>query len=469
MYPSKLIRLYSCFDSRELEALHKWEQFPLHNRDSKVQELVFLLSSKRQLTPNNTQKKRLFKVLFPQENYNDLQWRRLVSKTVQCLEHFVQFWMQKQKPIEAQKNLLLFLQQRQRPKLAQQQLQKTTRALDKTTVQTHAHYYQHYQLQMLAFEADASQARMQATNLQHLVDNLSVSFMIETLRLAFTAYSHQRIYKTDYRIPFLTQVVEQAQQEAFQHSTALQLYLKAYQSIVAQQDAAHFEPFKAALLKHASILSSKEQRSLYNLAINYCIRQINSDESHHYMQQVFELYQQGINNQILLSNGRLSRFAYKNIVAVGLRLHAYDWIKDFIETYAAHVEARFRENHYHYNLCKWYFAIGDYDKAMQRLVQVEYDDLFLNLDAKTTLMKIYYETQNFGTLEAFFHSFGIYLQHKDILGYHRENYQNILRHTKKLLALTPYDHHARASLQRSIAKTQPLTERPWLLEQLARL
>ena len=151
---------------------------------------------------------------------------------------------------------------------------------------------------------------------------------------------------------------------------------------------------------------------------------------------------------------------------MGLRLEEYDWVADFITNYAAHLEEAYRANYYHYNLCKWYFAKGEYDKALERLIQVEYDDLFLNLDAKTTLMKIYYETENFIPLEAFFHSFGIYLQRKDIMGYHRKNYQHILRFTKKLLTLPAYDKVGKAALQQSILETQPLTERPWLLQQL---
>ncbi len=469
MQHSKLLRLYTCFDSQELEALHKWVHSPLHNKDENVQQLILHLSTKRQLTPTSVKKERLFKAVYPHQKYDDQQWRRLVSKTVQCLEKFVQFWMTKQQTFNGQQQLLLFLQQRQRPKLAQQQARKVERLLEQAKVQTHEHYYQTYQFQTASFEESAQQARMKATNLQLLIDNFSMAFMLETLRLACTAHSHQSLYKTAYELPFLPAVLQQAQQAAFQEVIALQLYLKAYQSLVEQRDAIHFEIFKAYLLEQAAVLSPKEQRSLYNLAINYCIRHINSNESQHYMQQVFELYQQGISSQILLSNGQLSRFAYKNIAAVGLRLGAYDWVKEFIDTYAAYLETSYRDNYYHYNLCKWYFSIGDYDKAMERLVQVEYDDLFLNLDAKTTLMKIYYETNNFTTLEAFFNSFGSYLQRKEIMGYHRKNYQHILRLTKKLLALAPYDKAARATLAKSIQETQPLTERPWLLQQLAQL
>lgn len=98
----------------------------------------------------------------------------------------------------------------------------------------------------------------------------------------------------------------------------------------------------------------------------------------------------------------LSRFTYKNIVAVGLRLKEYDWTATYIPTYAKYLEVAYRENYQHYTTSKLYFSKGEYDAAMQRLIQVEYDDLFLNLDAKTMLMKIYYETQSYNALDAFF-------------------------------------------------------------------
>lgn len=469
MQQSKLIQLYTCFDSQELEALHKWVNSPLHNKDPKVQQLVLHLSSRRQLTPTNLDKKRLFKAIYPHQAYEDQQWRRLVSKTVQCLEKFVQFWMSKQDTVYQQQQLLLFLQQHQRPKLAQQQAKKVAQLLEQAPTQTSSYYYQSYQLKKAVFEADAQQNRMTATNLQSLIHDFSISFMIESLHLACTAHSHQNLYKSAYEMPFLEQVLKQIEEPIYQESIALQLYAKAYRSLVAYQDDSHFETFKAYLLTHAAILSPAEQKNLYTLAINYCVRHINHNESQHYMQQVFELYQQGIANEVLLSNGQLSRFAYKNIAAVGLRLGEYDWVATFIKEYLPYLEEGYRANYYHYNLCKWHFAKGDYDQALELLGQVEYDDLFLNLDAKTTLMKIYYETQNFLPLEAFFHSFAIYLQRKDIMGYHRKNYQHILKLTKKLVALPPYDTAAKVALKESILSTHPLTERPWLLQQLTQL
>ncbi|CAA6815918.1 MAG: Unknown protein [uncultured Aureispira sp.] len=469
MIKSKLIQLYTCLDRTELEAFHKWLKSPLHNSDNDLSKLFIYIGSRRVLSKTSLDKNRVFKQLFPTETYQDLKLRRLMSKGIKHLENFVHFWMSKKNTLEQQKNVATFLRTRNRPLLAQQQWAKGKKALALQVDKTHAYYYKKYQLEQEHFEQAASQSRMRATNLQAIVNSFSIAFVIETLRYACTAISHKNLYATNYNIPLLDEILDLAKQSPYLDIAAIQLYYQAYMALTIPKDSIHFELLKRNLLKQEGLLPTKERKDLYTLAINYCIRRINSDESQKFIREVFELYKQGLKNKALLDNGILSRFTYKNIASAGLRLHEYDWIANYISSYAVYVEADYRESYQHYNTSKLYFAKEDYDQAMQRLIQVEYDDLFLNLDAKTMLMKIYYETQSYDALDAFFHSFTIYLQRKEIMGYHRENYLNIIRLTKKLLELPPRNPKAQQQLQDNIDSMQPLTERAWLLEQLRKI
>jgi len=469
MIKSKLIQLYTCLDRTELEAFHKWLKSPLHNSDTDLTTLFFYISSRRALSKTSIDKKRVFKHLFPKESYKDLKLRRLMSKGIKNLENFVHFWMSKKNTFEQQKNVAIFLRTHNQPQLAQQQWAKGKKELGLQTEKTHSYYYKKYQLEQEHFEQVATQSRMRPTNLQVLVDNFSTAFIIENLRYACTIISHKNLYATNYTIPLLEEILTLSNQIPYIDIPAIQLYYQAYMALTVPNDTTYFELLKRNLLKHETLLPTKERKDLYTLAINYCIRRINSDESQKFIREVFELYKHGLKNKTLLDNGVLSRFTYKNIASAGLRLKEYDWIANYISTYAIYVEADYRESYQHYNTSKLYFAKGDYNQAMQRLIQVEYDDLFLNLDAKTMLMKIYYETHSHDALDAFFHSFTIYLQRKEIMGYHRENYLNIIRLTKKLLELPPRNPKARQQLQNSIDSLQPLTERAWLLEQLSRI
>ena len=103
---------------------------------------------------------------------------------------------------------------------------------------------------------------------------------------------------------------------------------------------------------------------------------------------------------------------------------------------------------------------------MRLLQQVDFDDIFMNMDAKVMLLKMYYHTQQLEALDALLNSFDVFLHRKKILSYHRDNYQNIVRLLRKLVNIPPFDKKGKQQLQTLIQATHPLTEKAWLLEQL---
>jgi hypothetical protein len=163
----------------------------------------------------------------------------------------------------------------------------------------------------------------------------------------------------------------------------------------------------------------------------------------------------------------LSRFAYKNIVALGLRMEAYDWISYFLENYTKYLERRFRENYYNYNFARLSYSRNDYKASMESLSKVGTNDVLLNIDAKVLQLKMYYELDEFDALDSLITSMGTFIRRKNMLTYHRENYRNILKYFQKLSALNHLDKQALSALREEISKESVLTEKRWLLEQLS--
>jgi len=62
-----------------------------------------------------------------------------------------------------------------------------------------------------------------------------------------------------------------------------------------------------------------------------------------------------------------------------------------------------------------------------------------------------------------------YINRKKVLGYHKTTFTNLIRLTKKLIRINPFDAKQREKLRAEILSTNPLTEREWLLEQLKKL
>lgn len=468
MENSKFIALYNCLDSQELEGLHKWIKSPLHNSNPDLIKLFNYISSRRKITATSVQKQRVYKHLYPNEKYNDLQLRKLMSQGKIALENFVKFWMSKKDEFLQQKYLIDYLLDHKQHKLAQQHLTKAKLSQNKSNVQNHKYYYQQYQLEEENFEQIGTQTRIRSTNLQAIFDNLSIAFIIENLRYACIAITHQNLYKTSYQVPFLEAILTQIKQPPYTNIQAIQLYYYAYMSLSKPETTTYFESLKDRLLKYGTILTATETRSLYMIAINYCIKRINTDETQQYIRQVFELYQQGLKDKILLDNGILSRFTYKNIATAALHIQEFEWTENYIQDYVAYLEPSYQENYLHYNTAKLHFAKAEYNQALQLLTQVEYDDLFLNIDAKMMLLKIYYEQGSFDALDSLLHSFNTFLQRKLVMSYHKTNYSNIIRLSRKLFELPSHNKTAKQELIELINNTHPLTERQWLLEQLAK-
>lgn len=153
-------------------------------------------------------------------------------------------------------------------------------------------------------------------------------------------------------------------------------------------------------------------------------------------------------------------------MTLGLILREYAWLEHFIQDYRRYLLPAHRESMYSFCRARLEYSRQNYDRALQLLQKADYEDLLLNLSAKAVLLKIFYELAEFDLLDAHLNAMTTFLNRKKIMAYQKENYQNLLRYTRKLLELKPYDGADKAALIQQIQTTKALAEREWLLEQL---
>jgi hypothetical protein len=130
----------------------------------------------------------------------------------------------------------------------------------------------------------------------------------------------------------------------------------------------------------------------------------------------------------------LSPAVYKNITTLAFLLDEMEWIYHFIQNYTQHLPEEHRDSYYNFNMANYYFKKNDYGKVIELLSHVEYSDFFIQLSAKSLLMKTYFELKEFMPFDSLVHSFKILLQSKKGLGYHRNNYLNFIKYCRKLLS-----------------------------------
>jgi hypothetical protein len=232
-----------------------------------------------------------------------------------------------------------------------------------------------------------------------------------------------------------------AESAAFDDVPLVRIYLQIVYTLQEKDGDKAFETLSQLLTQHIGLFPKEEAEQFYAFAVNYCIRQINKGDTE-----------------------------YKNIVTVALRARELAWAAAFIKDNIGYVPAYDRDNAYTFNMARYAFAARRYDEVLQLLSTVEYDDVFYQLDAKTTLMKTYYELGEYQPLQSLKDSFRLLLsRNKKISDTQRTVYNNFVRYTLKLFRADVKDRKKIATLQKEIETIRQIADKSWLKEKLGEM
>lgn len=460
MKDSRLAELFLQLSKKECLEIEKALESPFFNQRKELITLWHLLSQTKEIPSKET----VFKALFPTEKYDAQKIYFLMSWLHGLIERVLFILQIEEKEIN--KNLVLseLYRKKDLTKHFQHSLSDAKHKQQKIGKQDAVCFRENYEMELQQYEY-SKHNRTVAQNLQNLHNALDYSYMIEKLQHACIAISHQTVYQTEYNtglLPYIIQYIEK-HEETLDVPT-LKIYYYCYLSLTKPSEKAHFEAFKGLIVTYFNLFRTNDIRDLYLLAINYCIKKHNAgDESFAHIG--LELYKKALIEGFLLENNTISRFAYRNIVAWALLFEEFAWTENFINDYKNRLERTYRDSMYSFCLSKLEYSRKNYQAAMLLLQRAEYRDILLALAAKTILMKIYYELDEYDVLEAHLSSMRAYIKRKRVLGYHKTNYLNIINFTQKLM-LAENNKQKINDLREAIEKAEVLTEKEWLLDQL---
>lgn len=390
-----------------------------------------------------------------------------MSEFLDVLEAFLRYESWQENPYEQWLDAAKMYRERQLSTEAGAMLQKAEAQLSEQPLRDAQYFLSDYRLQEERLAQNP--ARDAALNLQELADSLARFFAAELLRNACSAASHSAIYRTDYQLPYLDAVLADCAAGKYDSVPVILLYYYSYRCLTQPGTSEHFFKYKSLLTSVEDSLSSSEMRDALLFGINYCIRRLNTDAPE-FMREVLELYKFGLAAETFIENGHLSRFSYKNIVAAALKVEETEWVATFIDQYSPLLAPEFRLPYERFCRAKLCYQQGDLNEARNLLHDLAFDDVFMELNVRVSLMKIYFESGQWRLLEGFLTSFERFVSRKKMLAYHAPNYRNIIQFTLKLMhwksgkkSLPPEE---KQQLRHQMESTRPLTEREWLMERL---
>ncbi len=470
MYRSRLVTLLRTLDQKEWRALHKWLESPAHNQREDVRRLARYLSEKGHLSrPDALRKEAVWEQIFGTVPYDDERMRQVMHFLLKAVEDMLLYHTLIADRVRTMTTLASVFRRRGLDKLFESTMKQVRKLQARQPWRNELYFRNQYLIEQEQYSYQSGFRRLHL-NLQEMSDALDLTYIVDKLRQSCLMLAHQTVYQADYRIGLIDAVLAHVAQHHLLCHPAIAIYYHIYHTLADREQERHFFELRAQIEQHHDKFPQAEMRDIYLFAINYCIGRINAGKES-FIRQAFELYRSGLEQGLLIESRGISVWTFRNVVTNGVYLGEFEWVSHFIDEYQHLLEEKFRHSTVLYCRAQLHFARKEYDEAMRLLAQSDFDDILINLRAKTMLARMYFEEGEFEALESLLESMRTYMQRKKVMGYHRANFQNFLKLTRRLVRLNPFDKGKRDELKREIESAQPMTlsEKQWLLTQLEQM
>lgn len=473
MKNSKLVNSISNFNKYEKNRFKKFLQSPYFN---KSRDLIILFDEISKLLDKNKyealDKPYLWKKMNGKQAYDDVRFRKYCSDLLKLVESFLAQEAFEKEPLSKVTYLMEGLTEKKFEKLQNSVINSAGKISEKSNIRSADFYFHQYKIEDSIYALNEYETRRSdRTNIEAISNNLDRFYIAEKLRLICAVTTQQNFVNHEYQLDFIDEIRNYLKGDKYKDVPPIALYSQILLTLSEQDVEAHYFKLKAYLDKYGLLFPKKEARDvLYMAAQNYCIRKINQGNQK-FLNELFILYQDLLEKEIILGDGELSPWYFRNVVVIALRLGEFEWTEKFINRYKGYLPETFRENAVTFNLAQVYFYQKKYDKVIHQLQNVEYEDVTYNLNSKSMLLATYYETDEIEPLVSLMESFRTYLnRHKEIPQSRKVHYQNLIRYAKRLIKIMPSDRKAIEKLKTEISDNKNyIASYNWLNDKIVEL
>ncbi len=470
MNGSKFVKILATFNREDRRLLNKY----LRDRKTSINSVLFKLCDYALLNCENSKKisnRDVFKTIYGNKViYDEKRYRYLLAEGIKVLESFLI-----QNEIEndsALQNLLLAKAYRkhQLDKQHARVLKKANQQIEESPLRNRTYHYYKHEFQKEDLESRFDNQRRGELNLSNESNHLHKYFlmdslMIESFRLTYEIYNPNKIVKSNFDKKTILEMVKKQEKD----SPGIAVYQSIYLLLSEPDNTQHYQDLKKTVQKYWEQFPFAESKGILIAVINYCIRKIN-EQARSFITECFEWYQWGLGNGILLENGVLSSYNYKNIIT--LCLHSEQDVglaEKTLEQHKSLLEPAKAENIYSYNLARVHFHAKSYGQTVDLLQSIKYNDLLDELDGRRMLLRIYFEEKEWVVLDSFLLSFIAFINRQKSLGYHKDYYLNLVRYVKKALKFPSFNTIKKKKFIEEIKGVRKMNDKQWLVDQLDRM
>jgi hypothetical protein len=457
---SILFDLLKTLSIKEKNAFLRFVQSPYYGaRPESVHlaELILHAASELRALDKSTVFPKVFGIKAP---FDDARMRKAMEHLLRLLEQFLVTEIRDQEDFEYRLRLVSLLKERKQEKLLRRRMALPLPFPQVEANWTAEHFEQAARWFQLLYDHRSTTRREHDPQLyERVIQCQTVALLARRLRSACIFRTNQKdktVLPTDPLLGWADTVSAQ-----YTELPLLKTLFAAYRALQDPADPAHFATFRDGLFNHPHSFSPSDRRDLLVLAINYCSKRYN-DGDKAWLDTQLDLYEHGLREGMLLENGWLTGYTFTNIATLALIARQYERLSQLLRDYRDKIAPRDRSDVVAFNEARLHHALREYRPALILLQQNAFDDLLLNLSARTVQAKCFYELGESDLLETHLEALRKFIRRHKEVGYYGERYLNFIAALRRVVKSMPGEA---AKLRDDIAMMPVLAEKEWLLEQ----
>lgn len=434
MEKTKLVVLLRTLDVWEMRNLRELVASPFFNKQEIVIRLLDETEKCLKKGEAAPELEDMHKRLWPGLAYDHQRLRYVMTDLTRLVE---EFFVQKQLEAKSwlQGRLLLEgLAARKQEKYFGQGLAKALEKLEKDGFRDADYHYERFRLHQLAKDFEAERKEKTQEDWMHpLIEDLQNFFFGTRLRLVCDLVSKAGGNVQPQDKTLVDELRKQLGKQYGNEPAAISIYESVLQMLTHTDPELYYRKLRMSLKAHAKHFQQDELIHLYGFALSFSIQQLNRGIEA-YLKEIFLLYQEQLEINLLIQNGTFPVQHFKNIVTVGLRLKEFEWTRNFIETGAKILPESERESIVTYSNAALHYVLGEYNACQKLLQFVTFGDPVYELEGKILLMKSLYELSDWKSLHTLGEKQLKYLaQNKSLSERQRSFHANFVRFLLRLV------------------------------------
>lgn len=477
MHDSRLVKMLQLLSKKELRQFKKYIHSPFFNTNGQLTDLFDYI---HQYYPNwasrMLDKEHVYRYLFPDAKaFQAKKMSNLMSELSLQIEDFLVQLEFTNNKIEQKKLRAEALGKRNLTSSLKKTFHKLDKDLNNAPAQDLSYFLSQFQKNhKLYFDHVTQKFNPDKEVLSGAMKNLDSFYLLAKLQLSIEMKSRERVYDEDYSIRFLNEIISISIEDLKGFSPLLIIYYHLMQLTLFREQIDYFKA-KETYIKSWQSFKTNDQLFILLTLLNFATRQSNAGNKG-FIKEKFDLNKFGLENYILISNGRLSEALFLNIIINGIKLEEYNWLQTYLNNYVSYLDDEIQEQIKVLSEAIIHYSKREYTNTRQLITSHSFPKPIHKIRAKSLLLRAIYEELAFDETQYILfisqsQSFERFLRRKEQLT-EKDLYINFIQILRQL-AKKRYNNSISTSfikkMKDRITENQRIANKPWILEKIEEL